>query len=527
MSTLERSVENFIESYIASVPPAPKEGAATIHVDEIATKLATFYERVRALIDYQEEHLLRKSLIGRVLKRRVLLRDVSQNIAEGVIKDIIRAGHLLNDAVPEEKIVEVGSILTTFLSLSDTQKKLGFGNGVLGEWLLNMTANAVEEALFPPTKDTAIANFMFTVLRQKLAIKGADLPNDEINLQLFIAIQKALLRVDRDLLSYRLLKFVYPNWNAFTSDEVDRVARELPAIKENIEKSMTHPKAPHFFKLINRYNTVFYLLGDALDTASSTDDLKKTFGDSVTLATAVEAAYQKRYTREKNLLGPLAFFSVISFLLSKIAVAFAVEIPIDAYFGNFFSLPHVVVNIAFAPLLMLIIVMAIHLPSSKNFALVWKEIEAIVYGSPDKRYTVVVPERRSLGVELIVQFFYLIVFLGVFYIVVDVLLSYGFTVASTVIFVFFTSLVAATGVKIHNRAKEMSFEERKPTVFSFILDVVSMPFVSVGQVGIAGLAKFNVLVMLVNFIIELPFQIFVEFIENFRSFLKSKKETIT
>ena len=38
----------------------PQEGTTTIHVDEVASKVASFYERMRGVVDWREEHLLRK-----------------------------------------------------------------------------------------------------------------------------------------------------------------------------------------------------------------------------------------------------------------------------------------------------------------------------------------------------------------------------------------------------------------------------------------------------------------------------------
>ena len=46
-----------------------KEGRITIHVDEVASKVAAFYEKLRGIIDWKEEHLMRRAAIIRKLKR--------------------------------------------------------------------------------------------------------------------------------------------------------------------------------------------------------------------------------------------------------------------------------------------------------------------------------------------------------------------------------------------------------------------------------------------------------------------------
>jgi hypothetical protein len=97
-------------------------------------------------------------------------------------------------------------------------------------------------------------------------------------------------------------------------------------------------------------------------------------------------------------------------------------------------------------------------------------------------------------------------------------------VANIFIFLIFTSVVIATGMKINSRSKEMSFIKEKPSVRNFILDLVIVPFMAIGKWTLSGLAKFNVLVIALNFLLELPFQLFIEFLENFRNFIREKKD---
>ena len=98
------------------------ESGAKIHVDEIGARLAAFYERLRSLIDYQEEHLLRKGVIRRIFKRRLLLTLTEENVAENIIKDIIRSGHLKNDSVSESKIDDLKNIINHFRFLRSNIK---------------------------------------------------------------------------------------------------------------------------------------------------------------------------------------------------------------------------------------------------------------------------------------------------------------------------------------------------------------------------------------------------------------------
>jgi len=47
-----------------------KTKETTIHVDEVALRVAAFYEQIRTIVDWKEEHLMRRAAIIRKLKRR-------------------------------------------------------------------------------------------------------------------------------------------------------------------------------------------------------------------------------------------------------------------------------------------------------------------------------------------------------------------------------------------------------------------------------------------------------------------------
>ena len=84
----------------------PKEEVSTIHVDEVAAKVAAFYEKIRDIIDWQEEHLLKRRAIERMLKRRLFAgvdlingTIAETKIAEPLVLELIRGGHFRNDTI--------------------------------------------------------------------------------------------------------------------------------------------------------------------------------------------------------------------------------------------------------------------------------------------------------------------------------------------------------------------------------------------------------------------------------------------
>lgn len=523
---LTQAVLGLLENYrkYTAIKKPPVE-AARIHVDEVAAKFAKAYEQVRNVVDYREEHLLRQRSILRSLQRGILFHGNKDEIAERLIKEMIRSGHFSNDRIPATEVARVQRLINNLLFLLEAVRRSAFaGKSGLSMWLMNVTASAVEESIDPPWKDRASASAMFDTLYEHIIVTGGEISERDKEIQLFIAIQKSLLRVDPDQLSCRLLKRLYPNWEDFTPEELAGFAEHLPAIKYMIDMHVKNPLKTHFFNLCNQYNTVFLLLGDAVFGAGlSSERLSSVVADEEAFSSAIRDVYKKRYDQQRQRLKRLAFFSVISLFVSKIIIALAIEIPIDTYVTNSYSLMNTIISLLFPPFLMVIIIGFIRMPSVKNLDLVIAEVRAAVYRKYEKKYLLAIPQGRRSFIQTFVRVFFFAIAILVLWGMWTILERWHFSVASAAVFVLFTSIVCATGIRVQNRAKDISLEPSNHSIRLFAWDLIVMPFITIGQLTIAGLSKFKILVLLFD-LIDAPFQVFILFIENFNIFLRSKKD---
>ncbi|MBI2075086.1 MAG: hypothetical protein HYT82_00265, partial [Candidatus Harrisonbacteria bacterium] len=436
-------------------------------------------------------------------------------------------GHLPNDAIPQGKIVEVQALIdgmrAVFAHLAAQNPR---ERRALEAWTIEIASNAIEENLVPVPEERMLLDLAFETLRKNLTLSGAELSQSETALALFIALQKSLFRVDEDQLSYRLFAFTAPQWKMLPANDAERIAMQLPELKSAISSAMRSRHLGAFEKLCNRYNTAFFLIGDIIAEYQTPDAFAGLLQDEAAMKTALERMYARRFERERHRLHRLAFFSVLSFLLSKIAVALAVEIPVELSFTGNFAVPQIVLSILFPPFLMLLIVAGIRLPGKENTALAVAAASETIYESAPRKYFVVVPKKRGIFGNAVIYGAYLALFALSFYALHRALTALHFNIANVIIFALFLSLVLAAGVKIKNRARELSVIAERPRIAAFILDLFIFPFITVGQWIISGLAKFNVLVLAMNAVIELPLQIFVEFLENLRGFIESKKDEL-
>ncbi|KKT92319.1 MAG: hypothetical protein UW92_C0003G0036 [Candidatus Jorgensenbacteria bacterium GW2011_GWA2_45_13] len=525
---LSHIVQEVVTRYKRTADEETPESIPRIHIDEVASQVSVFYEKLRNVVDYKEEHLIRRRFIDRVLHRRLFLNKGDKS-AESIVKEIIRAGYLPNDAIPETKIAEVALIIRNYEYFEEhvPMSKNRANQKEFSEWLFIMTASAIEENLFPPRKENALVDIMFLIMKEHLVIRGEEPSDEKKDLQLFVAVRRALLKADEDQLHYQLLKSTYPKWGHMTDEECEVVAGTLRVTRKKMKSIINDPLGIHFLRTTTRYSMVFHLIGDLIDRAGSFEDFSTMISDIDRMESEMREAYDNRFRVIRKRLNRIGFLSVLSFFLSKILIVLAIEIPIEQQLTHSFSLENTVVNILFPPLLMLIIALSIKMPKAGNFHLVFEASQQALFEEENTSYVIEIPKKRGFLGEALLNLFYLATFVVVFYLASKLLIPLSFTTANIIVLLLFVSVVAAAGVRMHNRAKELSLDKPHTNIISFLFDLFSMPFVSVGKWIIDGLAKFNPIVVLINLLIELPFQLFVEFVENFNRFLRNKKEEIT
>jgi hypothetical protein len=87
-------------------------------------------------------------------------------------------------------------------------------------------------------------------------------------------------------------------------------------------------------------------------------------------------------------------------------------------------------------------------------------------------------------------------------------------------------LISFAGAKLRERSRELEIIEKKDSFMMIFIDFFSMPVIGLGKWLSGQWMRYNILVVFLNFLIDMPFQVFVEFLEQWRAFLKEKKEEI-
>jgi len=527
------AIKKLIEASSADTAAKVHESEVIV-VDEVAARVASFYEKIRGIVDWREEHLLRKTAIERVLKRRslldgrLLLEEDGKDAAEQFLKELIRGGHFPNGQIPIDKIERIRQILNKYIFILN---KSSTGNdkskSSLKKWFLPIASYEIEETVAPRSKELGLIVFMTEDLLNRVKLKEEDknaISEDEFKLQIYVAVHRALFKLDDPVISYHLFSRLYPDWASPADATLEHVASHISEIEELVTKTLDHPLKENFYKVAEYYDTPYLVLGDVI--AKDPGNFESLSKDESKLDIGLNEAYKERLTKLKGKIRRAAFYSTLSIFLTKVLTVLAIELPIDKYLQGSFNYTAITTSVLVPPILMMFLVINTRITSDENFKKVKEEVKSLVNDTDKSNYYLAILKKRKIFGKVFFRLFYLASFIFSFGLVSWILWRMSFGPFSIMVFLFFVSLVAFAGTRVQQRGRELMIGEVRPGFLSGLIDFFFLPVIEVGKWLSRQLVKYNAIVFVFNLLIETPIQVFVEFFEQWRTFLREKKEEI-
>lgn len=540
-SNLTPAINELIVKYQESLIEAPKGEISTLHVDEIASKFAYFYERVRKIVDWKEDNLLKRSAIQRILKRSLVgeistiksIFKVNQDkIAENLILELIRGGHLQNDKIAESKIIEIQDIVAKYIYFIKNippdnsllkKKKINFF-----DWIMETAACEIEDALSPSIKEKLLIDAMAILMNDRTRVsKEINITEEQKLTQVYIAVQRALFDLDDDIISYHLLKHKYQDWTDPTQDFIKAMAPKMFLIWENIESELNHPLAKNFAYFCEKNDPIFTIFGDILDNYKKDPaKISEIFADKDKLKKQITEFYGKRSRTLKKRLSKIAIFSSLSVFVSNWASFFIVEVPVALLFFERFNTLATIVDFLLPTIVMFLLVIIIHLPPKSNLNKLIELSNSFVYKDEEKQIYEIRPTKRIKPFTIfVITIFYIAAAIAFFGSIAWMFHIAHIPVSSVILDTMTIALNVFAALIVRNKARELTVED-KSTFWEFLLDTISIPVAQVGSWFARKWKEYNVVAVFFNAVIELPFVTVIGFIEDWRSFLRDKKGSL-
>lgn len=504
-------------------PPvhAPPEGSC-ITVHAAVSRFSVLYERIRNAVDYREDHLLRKGAIERILKRQLLLETDPYVIATYLIRELIGARYLPNGTLPDSLINDTALRVQKYQAIARTRT----GGERDTKWLLGIIAAELEDLLVNPAQEKAIVTFLYERLLNRIVLKARGLEEAEYRLQLYVACYRALVKADDESVGYRLLRAYLPEWNDPESwlEEPRPVAERLVALRQKIRGRIKHPLSVRLLRAVKPWAVSLSLLVEVVMDEKERGALLASRED-IHLAVSRITERREREVRGKLRRGTIR--AMIYLFLTKMLFAVVIELPIEQLLYDEWSMQALAINIGFPPILMLFIGILIRPPGEANRSRIVGHVDELLGARNIPSLDVRMPGRRSGFALFLMRLVYAFTFLLSFGAVGWLLYQIHFTWVAAVIFFFFLSVVSFFGYRLRQGAREIMVVRPKERLSSTLIDFFSLPILRVGQWLSVTVSRVNVFVFIFDFLIEAPFKLFLNVMEDWLSFMREKKEELT
>jgi hypothetical protein len=532
--------------------PEIDDDTPKINVSTVISKVAFFYEKIRNAIDYEEDHLLRKNAIIRILKRQIVIEGVlikninTTEISQHLLIELIRGGYLPNDKIPEAKIPEVAKMFDKYFKLrnlcvtkinsemnikKDVNKVKNLINekNVLTDWILSLAACEIEENLNPnKIKQAMIAN-LYDFLSHNIALtEGMDFKAD-LEIQIYLSICRTYGRFDEDMLSFVLFKYYNDDWSGenLSEEDIVRISGLARGLRLEILRQLEHPLVKPMDKITKKYALYSSIMFETIEP----DPVKiynEIYTNEKTFFATVKKVCGAKYKKAKHRLWRVAWRSIVYIFLTKSVFVFALEIPATQWFHEPINPISLAINVIFPALLLFIIVFFTRVPGEANTTKIISGVKELFFVGSERTAPIILrpKTKRNSVVNWIFNLIYSAAFLVSLYYIIKVLMLINFNWVSITIFLFFLAFVSFFSVVTTSGVKDLIVIERRENIFTLLIDLFYMPIIMIGKWMSSKVSKVNIFVFIFDFIIEAPFKIVVEVAEDWTRYIKERKDNM-
>jgi len=493
-----------------------------ITVNQLLSKIASWYEKLRTSMDYGDEETIFRKAIERILKRKLFLDTNPQTMAQGLVRELIWARYFPDASVPESIINMVAQSIDLHLRLrKKLSKEKAMPENKLNEFITQILSREIDMVLVPRKEKEAMINFMFQILKDSIEID--DDSKQTRDAQVFIAVRKNFAKDDIASLRYELFKQIF---RKLSEQNLEKTALSFKDGYKEIEHQLLYPQKNRIFNHIKKKTPPFLILYDVLIQEKS--NIKTLIKNEEKFKNKIFYVCDRKYANIRNKVKTAIIRSFIFILFSKAFIALSIEGVFERVFLGSVQWLSMAINTTIPPLLMVITGLAIKTPDRSNSQKIFLDIQRILFlDNPQIIQKISIKTKTGSATirDYIFSFLWLTTSLFSFGIIIFILTKLHFNVLSQGIFLFFIAIISFLTYRIYQTANIYSVAT-KQGLFTPLVDFFFVPVVSVGRRLTEGIAQVNFILMVIDLIIEAPFKGLVGFFEQWFLFLSIKREEL-
>ncbi|MFA5926303.1 MAG: hypothetical protein WC831_05250 [Parcubacteria group bacterium] len=499
-----------------------EEAEKESEIEEAGESMAKVYEKVRNLIEYKDDHLIKRTAIERILKRNLIIELRQQNFSDTFLNEIVMAGYLRKESA-DKKLRD--RIKNTVAKYQIAVKRIR--NYQMKKWLTAMASCEIEEIIFPNPSRYALSRAMYQTVKERIVVKnGGKLREGDKDIQIFLAVLRSLSKLDNATLNYSLLKIYLPDWfkEDISENEIEKSAAELPQIEKALRDKLENPLSTKIGFAIRKYSVYFNIFYEA--ALANIGKIDKILANPESLKFTVQMSADDVYSREMKRFRKRVKRSLIFLIITKIILAVAVEYPYDAYVAGETTFLPIYINLIFPPLYLVLMSATIRRPSQENSKLIAKGAEEIVYEKKEEPIAAINLNELKNASDWAVNGFFIVTYAISFGLALWILDILHFNWVGILIFLFLFSVVSFFNALVRQPIRELLVAKEREGITGVIIDTLSLPFVRLGKWMSINFSRVNILILFFDVIVEAPFKVVVRFIQQWAGFLRKKRDEL-
>jgi len=508
---------------------AKPDELSKIAVSQAVSFFALVYEKIRNAVEYREDHLIRRAAIERILNRRLMLNPEGKNEAEQVLRELLWARYFANGSLGGKELIDIQLIIDRYLALKKRVAKgrSGETQNFLSEFVMDLMTCEIEERLSPDTAQrfSSYMFFIYQVLRKKIKIEG--LSEDQKDAYFLAALERSFRKSDQPYQRYHLFITFYKPIHQYSEKELDTLAAKGPAIFKKIDETIENKYVESLTRFTRKQLPPFLILFSIMKEKA--EEIQTILSDKNTLWKHVDETCREKYQQLTSRVRTLAIRSFIYVFLTKMIFALILELPVSQWLYGEVNMRSIGINTLFPPFLMLLIVSIFKIPGEENTKNIFQRIIDIIDTNVTFETNISYMPKKAVEKKPILIFgftiFYSLTFIVTLSIMYEGLLFLEFNMISIAVFIFFVSLVSFFSYRVKQIVNEYRLSE-KEGVLTPIIDFFFMPVLSLGKFFSGGLARLNFMIFILDFLIEAPFKLIFEVVEEWITFVRKRKEEI-
>jgi len=511
---LREDVQNLITYFQVPTPEPPPE--SLIEVSSATKRIAFAYERFRNTLEPDEEELLRRKAILRILERRLFEDRSPIIIATTLLQELIRANYIKN--CPKSYTQKIGYILRKtkhiYAALSPSN----------AEWFLRLVAVAIDHQLYPPDRQEALVHLMYHDTFSRIAWTDNFVTENDRPTQLYLACHRALFAADNSELAYHYFIHHFPDWqqDELDASQIENLAKHIPQFYNFISAALEHPACDRLTRLLRPVAVPYLTLRDMI-----TERQESAFDSDQVFMDAAQEAVVNRTKKTRSRISRRAWHSILFLFMTKTLLALLLEIPYEKYLIGQIHYLSLAANISFHPLLLFILATTVRLPGQRNTERVIEQLRKIVSGEGELP-TIMISAPRRYGTTTWSAFaiFYALLFIVIFWGLFSLLDRLEFSLLAMFFFIVFLGLVSFLATRIRRSADELRVIYKGETIFSAMTSFFALPILEFGRWLAQNIRQLNVVLFLMDRVLEAPFKILIDITEEWFDFIHDRREEI-